>query len=283
MKSATRRAHSAGSWSGAGIMPPGSSTTCACGRCGSQLLGLGRRERILARRDDQRRRLDQRELLLHAVARDRQVPAAGAVAGLERIDDEAVEQVRVLRVERGAHRPELDEVRPVEPVLDVVHRRLLAVELAMLVVHERRRREDQLVDAVGVGRGDLHRGDGSGVVARERRALDAERVEHADRRLGPQLDRVLRPAGLGGVAEPDRVDRDRVEPLAEDRHDVAELVPRARRLVEQDDRRARAGLRDVDRAGGNGDERAVHGSCHRLLPPRGAPSLRSRTRPRAGP
>ena len=42
-----------------------------------------------------------------------------------------------------------------------------------------------------------HRGDRSGVVAGERRPLDAERVEHADGRLGPQLDRVFCPIGLG--------------------------------------------------------------------------------------
>ncbi len=126
----------------------------------------------------------------------------------------------------------------------------------MLLVDEGGRGEDELVDPVGEARGDLGRDHRAGVVADDGRALDPERIEDADGDLGPALDRV-RPLRLGRVAEPDRVHRDRVEPVAEDRDDVAVLVPGARRLVEEQHRTAGAGLGDVDRAGRHGDERAA--------------------------
>ena len=106
------------------------------------------------------------------------------------------------RVERRAHRPELDEVRAVELPLDLVDRRLVAVEPPMLLVDERGRGEHELVHPVGEARGDLDRDHRAGVVADDGRALDPERVEDADGDLGPALDRVRPPSGLDESPNP---------------------------------------------------------------------------------
>ena len=134
--------------------------------------------------------------------------------------------------------PERGEVAAVLARRDRVDRGAAGTSDAKRFVRVRRRREHERADSSRRARRDLDRDHAAGVVADDVRALDADRIEQLQRRLGPRLD-----AGSGGgvgFAEPRGVDGDRSTPHAEQRQHLGVLAPAARRLVQQHDRQ-RAG------------------------------------------
>ena len=159
--------------------------------------------------------------------------------------------------------------------LHLVDDRAAGVGGAVAGVDERRRGEHGRRDPLRDGRCELDREHGAGVVADDRGPLDPERVQEARRDLGPALDRVVPERRLRGVAEADRVHRDCAEALAEEREDVPVLVPGARRLVEEEHRRAGAGDRAVDLAGRHRHEPSLDGDAHVRVPCQGNPGRRS--------
>ena len=100
--------------------------------------------------------------------------------------------------------------------------------------------------ALGMARGELHRDRGAGVPPVGRDLLDAEGVERLGERIGEILHRRRGDRQLVRQAEARRVQGEAGELLGEDGHERAHHLRRARRGVQQRERRPAAGAQVVD-------------------------------------
>ena len=180
---------------------------------------------------------DLADLLLHLVAAAGAVALPDLLAGPERVGQEACQQIGpVLRVEALPDLPELGDVAAVRLRLDVVDAmpaRAVA-PVAVGPVHEGAGREDQPLDAIRMGRRQLHRDHGARVVTDGGERPDAEPVDQRDGAAGVVLD-VAAPVRLVRLAVADRVHGDHPPLPRQDGNHLAILVPRAGRLVKQED------------------------------------------------
>jgi hypothetical protein len=99
-----------------------------------------------------------------------------------------------------------------------------------------------------VAQADLDGHAAAHAVADDVGALDLQRVEHGDHGAGEEPRVVARAQRLGRVAEPGEVERDGPARGRQGGHGGQERGLRRAQAVQEDDRRARAGLHRRDRA-----------------------------------
>ena len=223
-------------------------------------LRLRRRERVLRPPRHERRAADQADLLLHPVPAAGAVPLPDLLARPERVGDEPRQEIRpLLRIEALPDLPELGQVGAVRLRLDVVDavpaRAVAPVAIGRVDVGARG--EHEPLDAIRMGRRQLHRDHGARMVPDDGQRPDAETVEQRDGPASVVLD-VAPPVRLVRLAVADRVHGDHPPLPRQDGDDLAILVPRARRLVKEQDGPAGAGRHVVDLAIRRVQEPSVH-------------------------
>ena len=204
--------------------------------------------RIASRSNDQRGAADLPQTVLHPIAIYHPVPFRRHLAGPQRVDHEALQQVDIIGgIERLPARPELGEMSAVGARLHIVDDARAVVLGPARRIDERTGREHQRADARRQPSRHFDRDRRTGVMADDRGARFFQRIEQRERALRPQFDRGVAGRGIG-IPEAERVHRDRAEIAAEQRQHVAVLVPRARRLMQQENRKAGSRHGDVDAA-----------------------------------
>ncbi len=195
--------------------------------------------RIARRSNDQRGTPDVPQTVLHPIAIHHPVPFRRHLAGAQRVDHEALQQVDIVGgVERLPARPQFGKMRAVGSCLYIVDDARAVVFGPAGRIDERTGREHQRADARRHRGRHFNRDRRTGVMADDRRARHFQRIEQRERALRPQFDRGVAGGGIG-IAETERVHRDGAEIAAEQRQHVAVFVPRARRLMQQENRESR--------------------------------------------
>ena len=261
--SRTRRAKASGISSTTGTVPSRNGRETAARDVPRDRLGLREREGVLRPAGDQGRAADPTDLLLHPVAAARAVALDQLLPRPQRVGDEANQEVRsLLGIEALADLPELGDVGAVGLRLDVVDAvPARPAALAIGRVDEGTRREDEPLDPLGVRRRQLHGDHRARVVPHHRGRAHPEAVEQRDRSARVVLD--LRGArGLVGLPVADRVHGDHATLAREQRDHVAILVPRARRLMQQQHGRPGPRGRVVDLAVRGVGVRSPHRGGH---------------------
>ena len=205
--------------------------------------------RIARRSNDQRGTVDLPQTVLHPIAINHPVAFRRHLAGPQRVDHEALQQIDIIkRVERLPARPEFGKMQAVGARLDIVDDARALVLGAPRGIDERTGRQNQRADARRRRSGHFDRDHRTGMMADDRGARLFQRIKQRERALGPQFNRGIAGRGIG-IPEAERIHRDRAEIAAEQRQHIAVLVPRARRLMQQQDGKAVAADRDVQLAG----------------------------------
>ena len=206
--------------------------------------------------DDKRWTAHQCQTGFHFIAINDAMPLSGAGARLEGIDDEPFHKINTIRwIKRLPHRPEFGEMPTVDARYCVVNDVPGFPRLSpSRFIHIGARGQNQRGDMLRKGGSDLNRNGGAGVVTDDCRTTNAERNQELVRGFSPVFDRRLPLLQWIGVAVSDRIHGYGVVVPAKKGKHVAKLVPGSRRLVQQQDWRAKAGRRDVQSSGWRSNE-----------------------------
>ena len=236
-----------------GTWPQPSSTICSASRQPALDVAAeaGRDQLVVRAPDEQRRRLERGHAREQPVAAERLVEVDRARAGEEReprpgravdaleLVDRDVGDARVDEIAVGEHRPELlldaaaaERVgQQAELGADEAHERLEAA------AHEGQRRAQQreAADPRRLAQPDLDRHPAAHRVADDVRALDLQRVHHAEHRAGEEARVVAGQRGLARAPEAREVERMDPVVAAERRRGVEERRLGAAEAVQQQD------------------------------------------------
>ncbi len=211
--------------------------------------------RVGHRRDHQGRTAHPRQTRFHYIAADNTMAFGSARSGLQGIDNEAFQKIAAaLWIERLPPSPKFLEVPAIDMLGDLVDYPSVGLLRPSRRIDVGAGRQNQRFDALGPRRRHLDRDRRSRVVTGDNDAVVAQRRHDLVRSRRPGFDGILAIRQGLRIAKSHGIHRDRPVASAQERQHIAELVPGARRLMQQQDGPSVTASRDMHQAGFDADE-----------------------------
>jgi hypothetical protein len=221
--------------------------------------------------------LHKRQTCFHSISIDDAVALSSQWTGLQSVDHEAVKQIMVAcGIIRPTHLPERKQMAPLRASRRFIDDQLAGMTRATFGIDIGRRGKRYRRNPSGLSRRHLDRDRRSGVMANDCHLRQLEGVKQVEGTGGPGFDRIFDEREPSRVPKANDVHRNGSIMLADQREHVALFVPRARRLMQEQDRPALAGGGDVDSRSRRSDETAFNDGI--AIGHQRSPAIRNRDR-----
>lgn len=198
------------------------------GRIGMRIEAWGQNKRRATHRANAR---------FHHIAIDGPVAFGSQRPGAQGIDHETAQKRRIANgIERLAPTPQLGQMGAIGAYVDVVDDLSVAMLFTSRGIDERTGRKNQSAHTLRRGGGDLQCDRRTGVMADNSSFNNAKFIEQGERCARPILDGHLSRRQALRCTEARRVHRGDAKRSSQQRQNIAILVPRTRRLVQQQNR-----------------------------------------------